>query len=253
VRSQPQVCLIGSVGDPLLERLPAELELRAHTHRRVEATRLADLRTTLDGERLVVEGELVSAIVFRAPSNSTFSASYPAADHEFCDAETRAVWLAALHLESVACINRLDAIAWFESEHWTVWRRRLARRGVALANCEFGAARKEGARVWLPFSGCAPQPDPGETIARACGTARFMEQRFDSTLAVAGRIVDGPSNPAVEAAVRELSLAGVRLAEVVSDERGCVAWVDTQPCFPNARTAAQAAELVATELAGASR
>ena len=221
--------IVGAAGDSLTRDLPAALARRGWSAQTLAPERLSDLQLTLDCERLVADGERVSAIVFRAATNAPFSASFDAEDHAFCDAETRAIWLGALNLPGLACFNRLDAIAWFETEHWAVWRRVLARAGVPLARCELGYAREDASRVWVPFSICSPQPDPGETIARAGGIARFREQRFTSTLIACGRVIDGPASGAIDAAIFALAKAGVQLAEIVSDERGEIAWVDTAP------------------------
>jgi hypothetical protein len=248
-----RVCLIGAAGDPLIERLPAALLRRGWSALVIEPARLADPRVALDAEQLWVDGERIGAIVFRAATNAPFSASFPEDDHAFCDAETRAVWLGALHLPGVASFNRLDAIAWFETEHWSVWRRVLARRGVPLARCELGYAREERARVWLPFSSSAIQADPGETVARASGAARFAEQRFASSLVACGRVVSGPRTAAVDTATLELARAGVRLAAIATGEDGRVAWVDTQPQALSSSDAEAVAELIAAEIAERAR
>jgi len=245
-----RVCIIGAAGDSLTQRLPAVLARQGWSAPAIEPERLSDLRVSIDHEHLLVEGETVGAIVFRAATNTPFSASFPDSDHAFCDAETRAIWLAAVNLPDITSFNRLDAIAWFETEHWTVWRRVLARRGVPLARCELGYAREEGSRMWLPFSAPVPQADPGESIARAGGSARFAEQRLTRSLIACGRVVSGPGGATIEAAVRELARAGVKLAEIVTDEAGDIAWVDTLPRALSDSESERVVELIAAEIAG---
>lgn len=244
-----RACLIGAAGDAILDRLPAALELRDCAALVLAPERLADARITLDSERLELDREQVDAIVFRAATNAPFSASFPDGDHAFCDAETRAIWLAAVNLPQVVSFNRLDAIAWFETEHWSVWRRVLARRGVQLAPCEFGYARGERERVWAPFSSPNLQADPGDSVARASGAARFAKQRFSRTLVACGQVVSGRICPEVDAATRALADAGVRLAAIATDERGDVAFVDTLPQTLDEAESAQVVALIADEIA----
>lgn len=245
--------IVGAAGDPLVRGLPAALLQRGCPCSVVAPERLGDLRLTLAPDACFIEGEPVAAIVFRAATNAPFSASFPEGDQAFCDAETRAAWLGALHTPGLQSFNRLDAIAWFETEHWTVWRRVLAQAGVPLARCEYGYGRSDGARVWVPFTAAAPQPDPGETIARAAGTPRFAEQRFTRTLVACGAVLAGPRGPAVERALRALDANGVALAEIVTDEQGDVAWVDTLPRDLSAAQAELVIAALAERIAGSAR
>jgi hypothetical protein len=193
----------------------------------VEPQRLGDLSITIDNERFLIDREPVSALVFRAASNAAFSASFPDDDQAFSDAETRAIWLAALHLPGLTSFNRLDAISWFETEHWSVWRRQLSHRGVTLARCECGDCGVPRPRMWLPFTASAPQPDPGAAIARAAGSARFEQQSFGHHVIACGQIIAGPGGDSVDAAMRALEACGVSVARLATDEHGDIAWVDT--------------------------
>jgi hypothetical protein len=245
-----RVWIVSEVGDPVAARLPASLERRGLAATTTPVERLGDLRVTLAGDRFRVEGETVAAIVFRAGPLAPTSASFDTDDRGFCDAETRALWLGALHLPSVRSFNRLDAVAWFESEHWTVWRRLLAAFGVARTRCEFGGSRTRVEKRWLPFAACALQPDPGDAVARATGAGRFAAQHFARHLVACGRIVRGPGGASIVRAVHALALAGVALAEIVTDAAGDVACVDSFPRIDGDRECDAVCAALADEIAG---
>jgi hypothetical protein len=215
----------------------------------LDGARLAETRITLGGGRLEVEGAPVAAVVFCCSSQSDFSAGFDAADQSFCDAEVRAQWLAVLRHPGLFAVNRVDAVAWFEAERWSLWRRSLGAAGLAVVPCELGA-RGDGSegKVWLPFLGAAPRPLPGALAERALGCARIPQARWTSSTLACGAVVHGEDSAAARRAAVALARRGVELAELACDEQGRVAWVDTLPALDDSAALRAAADAIAARV-----
>ena len=79
-------------------------------------------------------------MLFRVSPELTFSDEFEVSDQPFCDAEIRAIWLAALNLDSVLAVNKYDAMTWFEGSSWPVWRRKVIHVGIPVSKFLFGDA-----------------------------------------------------------------------------------------------------------------
>ncbi|MGB5051742.1 MAG: hypothetical protein WBO46_22540 [Caldilineaceae bacterium] len=188
---------------------------------------LSSLAVCLENEKFQVAGQSVSGILFRTPPDATFSDSFQAGDRRFCDVEARALWLAALQLDSVFTINRYDASVWFEGLHWPAWRRCLLAGGIPVSSFAFGGNVSSG--WWYPYRSKRAQPLPGSTTRRLLGTAVSDCSSVQSSLAVSGKIVTGEKLSSVLATVESLTGLGIGLSEIFTDAKERVLAIDTQP------------------------
>jgi hypothetical protein len=205
---------------------------------------LGDLCVHLRGDSFAVNGQSVGGIFLRSSPESVFGEGFAARDRAFCDAEIRAVWLAALHLESVLAINRYDPAAWFEAAGWPVWRWRLIEAGVPVSPFGFGDVEVQGARSWYPYRSSRAQSVPSRATRRVMGCALAQSTWKQVSLVVCGHVLEGELSSSVESAAQLLNESGVQIAEIATDNDGCVLSVNTQPRISEARTVEQAGQLI---------
>jgi hypothetical protein len=190
---------------------------------------LADLKVTLEPDRFLVEGRQVSGILFRATPDSRFSDSFSSEERPFVDAEIRAVWLAAMQIESILAINRHDAGSWFEGSGWSVWRRRLIEQGVPVSRFWFGDDGAGDDWQWHLHSLPSVRPAPGRKTRRALAAPVTGSVAHQTTLLVDDLLLPGSPQPASAKTADLLRSWGIRLAGIVSDDEGKVLSVDTLP------------------------
>ena len=188
---------------------------------------LGSLAVCLEDERFRIAGQSVGGILFRTPPDATFSDGFQAGDRRFCDVEMRALWLAALQLDSVFTINRYDATVWFEGLHWPIWRRYLLAGGIPVSPFTFGGNVSSG--WWYPYRSKRAQPLPGPATRRLLGTAVSGCSGVQSSLAVNGETVTGEKLSSVRATVELLTGLGIGFAEIFTDANERVLAIDTQP------------------------
>lgn len=221
------VVIVAERGDLLAALVQNRLEAQGDQVMAVPPGALGSLAVRLEGDAFQVEDERIGGILFRAIPDTTFSDGFEAADRSFCDAEVRAVWLAATHLDAVCALNRYDAAAWFEGPYWPVWRRRLIADGIPVSPFTFGGSGS--ADWWYPYRSHRPQALPGPAAGRVLGSATSAAYPAQRTLAVDGEVLVGDGCAAALSALRSLAEIGIRLAEVFTDGDGRVLAVDTLP------------------------
>lgn len=225
--SEAQVVIVAECNDLLASRVKTQLIAQGIPVAEARPGDLGSLTVHLQNEGFWVKGQRVGGILFRSPPDASFSADFQPADRAFCDTEVRAVWLAAMHLDSVCAINRYDAAAWFEGAFWPVWRRTLIARGVPVS--PFDCDDRVAGEWWYPYRSYQPQPPPGPTARRLLGASVSSTLPAERTLAVNGEILAGERLANTVAAIETLAEAGIRLVEVITDRAGRVLAVATQP------------------------
>ncbi len=223
----PCVVIVCEDSDLLASHVQAHLTAQGDPVVKIRPGILGSLAIRLHDEHFWVAGQRVGGILFRSHPDATFSADFQPADRAFCDAEVRAVWLAAMHLDSVCAINRYDAAAWFEGAYWPVWRRRLIARGIPVSS--FDCGESGAGEWWYPYRSDQPQPPPGPTARRMLGASVSSASPAQRTLAVNGEILAGDGPAGVVAAIEALAESGTRLVEVITDRAERVLAVDVQP------------------------
>lgn len=247
-RPPAAVAVVAGSGDGLGEAVARALEERGRPVVRAEPDRLAELPATLADGTFRLDGRPVGAILFRAPPNAAFSDGFVDEDRGFCDAEARAVWLAAMHLGDVLALNRLPPWAWFGSAGWADWRRAMAAAHVPVAPFTFGAPADDSGRrspgYWYTYGGTRPQPAPGAATRRALGAALTAEPRAHTCLAVCGRVVAGDPPPAGGELVERLRGLGLEIVSLSADLQGRVLALDPLPSIRQGGAVERAATLL---------
>ena len=231
------VVVVAESDDLLAALVKTRLEAQGDQVMAVPPGALGSLTVCLEGDVFRVEGQCIGGILFRVIPDMTFSDSFAAADRGFCDAEVRALWLAAMHLDSVCAINRYDAAAWFEGPYWPIWRRRLIAGGIPVSPFTFGGGAQ--GEWWYPYRSHQPQTLPGPISRRVLGSATSAALPAQCILAVNGEVLVGDGHAPVLAALKLLSEAGIRLAEVLTDNDERVLAIDTQPLIVDPSLAAE--------------
>lgn len=215
--------------DPLARAFGVAIKAQGINVLSISPGALGDLHISLHDELFQVEGQPVSGIFFRASPALTFSEGFRVADQPFCDAEVRAAWLAALHLNSVFAVNQYDAVAWFEGIRWFEWRRRFIESQLPVSSFVFGDSSTESAAYWYPYTDTAPQSVPDRAVCRVLGSALSVSTRKQVSLVVDNQVISGEAFPTVVKAASLLVDMGIRLVEISTDSSGHILFVNTQP------------------------
>lgn len=229
-------------GDGLAAALARELATRGRQVLHLAGRSLVDAVLSIRGERLSVNDLPVDGVAFLAPPTSLARGLLEPSDDAFVAAEARALWLAALQLESVTVVNRYDADAWFRGAGWPVWRSRLRAAGVPVCPLAVGGAGR-GDWSWLPWTSVRPRAmdsAAGFFMAAAAVSAAVPSQH----LIVRGRSM-GRGTPLPPRLAAALSAHGIELAEVWLDAKGRVVAVDPAPAPADPDVVAAAADLLA--------
>jgi hypothetical protein len=236
--------------DALSEAITERLRGTGAAVRRISPPELNDLRVCLEGDLFFADGQRVGGVLFRCRADAHFSRNFTGPDSPFADAEARALWLAALHLESVKAINRHDAVTWFDDSSWTVWRRRFAEAGVSISPFTFGNQPPCDSRFWQPHRGGRLRPEPEPALQRVLGAALTPSKPAETHLLVLGEpLSDEPGTlealPSLHAAGRVLARNGIGLAELTTDDEGNVLSVETVPVVEDPVRLERASDLIA--------
>ena len=241
------VAVVAHENDMLAAHTAAELELGGVPVLCLRPSELAGATTTLDGDRFVVDGCAVGGILFRAHPDEKLEAGFAPEDSSFCNAELRAVWLAALHLDDVLAINRYDAVAWYGGIGWQTWRRVLEEVGVELSPLRVGTPEdgEPSDASWYPYALGTPRPAPGLATRRTLSAATTTARAASVVRGVCGRTLGDTPSSAMSRAVVELRAAGLELVEVAGDEAGRVLQAGVLPRFEDPAEARAAAHILA--------
>jgi len=248
IMKQSYVAIVGSKTDKLSKKVESTLSFQDTPVMHISPEDLGDLHVSLQGERFNVKGLQVRGILFRASPHSAFCESFVLKDQHFCDAEVRATWLAAFHLDSVLAINKYDAAAWFEGASWPVWRRRLIRTGIPVSSFQIGDVITTGLWFWYPYGSCIPRSAPKRIIRRIMGTALTLRNQKQTCLIVCNEVIAGEANSVVLDTYKLLEENGVCIAEIGTDSEGNIIYVNTQPKVLDSTSAEQAAHLIVGKL-----
>lgn len=239
--------VVAAGGDWLALRVARGLREGGAEVSSVAPEQLAGARLTLDGDALYWDGQRLLGVLLRPPAFAGFSEEFEQDDRPFCDAEVRALWLAASHLPSVLAINRYGPGDWLPGPSWLRLREDLADAGVELAPLTFGGEEPGAAGHWLPYCAQSPRALPGASARRAMGTAAAeLNGGAVRHLAVAGRLLQGARSSTARSAAAAraatfLDGEGIVLSEIGTDARGRVLWIDPEPRFSDQQLATDAA------------
>lgn len=238
--SQGVVVLVDDGRDGFVRALQALFAANGVRTRLLQSTCLASVALTLDSGGARLHDAVIDVLVFHARPNSGFSRDFVAGDQDFCDQETKALWLAVLS-SGVTTLNKPDAEIWYTRSEWSAWHRRLQAADVDTAELRVGDIECGPDSTWLPWGGGAASP-PGPAARRAFAPAQVTDQPLREDLVVYGRPIRRSAPPVVEAAAKLLRDSGTNLATVVTDNRNRVAGCTAFPTI-GAETLAAAAEL----------
>lgn len=188
---------------------------RGRTFRWLDPIGLASVAATIDAGHLVIGGEPVDAVLWRLSTTSALGVEYHEADRVFVDAETRAFWLAALNLPSLASAWRPDAGVFFGVSGWRSWRSVLAAAGLPLATLSHGTSGD----VWVPHLSLDARPWPGRRSGLRVGAAALDAGELQRVF-FAGTAMSTGADPDVRRAVAALGDAGLHCGQVVLTDDG---------------------------------
>lgn len=190
---------------------------------------LGSRRISLQGDLLRIDGLPIGGVLFRVSPQSKFSDDFETFDQPFCDAEIRAILLAALNLDSILAINKYDATAWFEGLGWSTWRRALINSGIPVSELMFGDSPSKHLSVWYPYTGWEAKPVPGYHSKRILGSALTERGSLHNTLVLGKDIIAGKQVPSLIATVELLADMGISIADIVTDPSEKILTVNTIP------------------------
>jgi hypothetical protein len=233
-------------GDKLADGVIAALQRQQIRVIRVAPQQMADQAVLIDGNTFRLQRQPIDGILLRASPEGSYSDGFVPEDRSFSDTETRSMWLAATHLDTVVAVNRYDAEAWFGSVGWVKWRQVLREQNVPVAPFRFGDAGEQSVlyQHWYPYASARAQPAPERVTRRVLGAALAKSTQAEVKLAVCGRVIDGPAAPAAAEAAGILHEHGIHLASIATDSDGQVLTIDTLPAVQKAELIDRAAELL---------
>lgn len=190
---------------------------------------LGSRQISLQGDLLCIDSWPIGGVLFRVSPESTFSDEFEVSDQPFCDAEIRAIWLAAINLDSVLAVNKYDAMTWFEGLGWPVWRRKVIHVGIPVSKFLFGDASLQTSHVWYPYTSQQARPVPGYHTKRVLGSALTESTSVQNSLIVGKDIVAGKQTRSIRATAELLADAGIWIAEIATDFNDNILTVNTLP------------------------
>lgn len=229
--AEPIFLGIGNSDDPLFSGVLDAIEESGASVARIAPCFLGDHSVAIRSSRCWFDGAELLGVLFRSAPNCHFSTSFRAADQHFSDVESRALWLAALKLESVFVLNRYEAVTWFDDAGWAEWRRLLITAGISAMSVRYTSANARSDEDWLPFGSLRMRAVPPAGLLKRVG-ASLSTSSPKTRHALIGKQLIGLAPPKpVEEAAELLRTHGIQLAELVGDAEGRVCWVDTLPSF----------------------
>lgn len=240
----PPTALVAGHGDDFIAgRVESALRAGGADVLAVPPGNLAGASMTIAGERLVLDGVPIAGALLRAGPFGSFSDEYRPEDRPFCDAEFRAVWLAAMHLDSLLAVNRYDATSWLQGFGWSRFRSGLIQAGIPVSSLAFGGDEAVDDPSWLPYHADSLRPAPGPATRRAMGCALAHGNGEERHLAVWGRLVTHGPESARQTAVY-LDQHGIRLAAITTDRMERVLRINPEPALLDSEPARQVAAAV---------
>lgn len=243
--NHPSFVIVGEANDLLATATATALRNQGARTHSADPGALADLSVCLDDQGFSVDGWPVAGILFRSLPDASFSDAFAVEDKGFVDAEVRALWLAAMHLDSVLTLNRYDAAAWFEGAGWAVWRRYLQVAGIPLSPFSVGVTANGAQSLWHPFMSSTARPVPAPSTRAVLGAVLTEQTQQQASLVVCGHILTGESFPAVIETAAVLKRRGLSVVEIVTDEAQHVLRINPNPAITTPKVAHSAATLIA--------
>jgi hypothetical protein len=194
---------------------------------------LTSSQISLRSNLLSISGFQIGGVLFRASPETPFSDEFELNDQPFCDAEIRAVLLAALNLESVLAVNKYDAMTWFEGLGWPVWRRKLIHAGIPVSEFQFGESALQESGAWYPYGSQNARAAPGYYTKKALGSALTESVPVQHNFIIGKDIVVGERTVTMIDTAEFLANAGVYIAEVTTDIHDNILTVNTLPTISN--------------------
>lgn len=226
---EPGILVINHPEDRLSNSIVTILQTQGIRVLQIVPGALGSKQISLQGDLLCIDGDPVKGILFRVPPQSAFSDDFAINDQSFCDAEIRAVLLAALNLESMLAINKYDATTWFEGIGWPTWRRKLIAAGIPVTEFQFGDSDLNGRHVWYPYASLEAKLAPGHHSRKILGSALTEGTPLQTSLIIGGEILTGKQSPSMLATAEFLTNSGACLAEVATDMDDRVVTINTLP------------------------
>jgi len=190
---------------------------------------LGSRQITLQCNLLRIDGWTISGVLFRVSPESVFNEEFEVKDQAFCDAELRAIWLAAINLDSILAVNKYDAMAWFEGLSWPTWRRKLIQAQIPVAKFFFGDSELDTQCHWYPYASQEPRTAPGYITKRILGSALTESASTQASFMVGKEVIAGRRSDSILATVQFLVDSGIYIAEIVTDIDDNILSINTQP------------------------
>jgi hypothetical protein len=225
----PSILVISHPQDKLSDLITANLYTQGVRTLHFSPGALGSRQISLQRDFLCIDGLPIYGMLLRVSPESTFSDDYEINDQSFCNAEIRAILLAALNLDSMLAVNKYDAMTWFEGLNWPTWRRRLIHADIPVSEFLFGDTTSQTSRVWHPYTSREAMPVPGYHVKRILGSALAESVSAQSSLMIAKEIIAGKRAPSIFATAELLANSGVCIAEIVSDINNNILTVNTLP------------------------
>ncbi len=236
VESRSCLIIVSDYDDLLSNQVATTSEAQGVKVLRFLPNTLGDLNVCLRDDFFWVNGQPVGGILFRSSPNSTFSDGFDEDDQSFCDAEIRALWLAALHLDSILTMNQYDAAAWFEGSLWSSWRRCLIGAGIPVSPFAFGSVTSvEG--LWYPYGSQKAREMPGQATRGILGSAIALARQKQVSLVINQEVLAGKTTPSILATASLLEGLGVRFSGIVTDYQDRLLTIITRPTISNTNLA----------------
>ena len=238
------IVLVSNEGDLLSKSLTHRLQRKNVIVHNFSPHDLGNLDVSLSDRYFSIGGNTIQGIFFRISPDSHFSSDFVKEDQQFCDAETRAVWLSALNLESIVTINRYDAVAWFQGIEWDTWRNKIIESEINVSSFVFGDNPTMEGGCWYPYSSSIARDIPGKTTRKILGCALSYSSQIQSNLVVCNHVITGNANVSVSSSSKMLERIGIQLAEITTDVDEHVVTINTIPKISNKKILKEVSEIL---------
>jgi len=212
---------------------------------------LGDKLVRLHADHFFVDNQLIRGIFFRSPPDSFFSRSFVEEDQRFCDAEIRAVWLAALHLKSILAINQYEAEVWFQGACWPIWRHKLInfKDIIPISPYFFGDIdiERDGSWFWHPYANFHPREPPNPIIRQLLGSALVKIHQPQKNIAICGNIIEGKENSTIQSIMLLLKEMGINFSEIITDINNHLVYINTLPRISDEKIVNKAVNIISRE------
>lgn len=226
------IVVVAHPGDCLADAVISHFQSTATPVVKLEPAVLADQVVELQADTFILNDQVIGGILFRCIPNEFFSENFATEEQHFANTELQALWLAAIHLNSVCSVNRLDPVAWFSDSNWMIWYERLMNANIPVAPFVFGSIppkRSSGSFFWQPHRAVNVRPAPEPIMQRVIGatlTSSLPAQRY---LFIGNKVLTDQVPTVVATTQRFLIEKGVILAEIILDQDERVLSINTLP------------------------